>query len=56
MLAFLIALYLFASMMEALEEISAVVAPVMHSGVGILLTIAVTAFVTYRWYRARHSA
>ena len=56
MFAFLLVMFVLASVCEALEEISYVIARVMHSRAGILITVAVTAYVTYRWYRARHSA
>ncbi len=52
----LIALYVLASLFESLDEITAVLAPVMNSGIGLVLTIAVTAYVTYRWYMNRHRA
>ena len=54
MFAFLLVMFVLASVCEALEEITYVIAPVMHSSAGILITVAVTAYVTYRWYRARH--
>ena len=56
MFAFLLVMFVLASVCEALEEITYVIAPVMHSSAGILITVAVTAYVTYHWYRARHSA
>ena len=56
MLAFLIVLFVISSVCDALEEITCVIAPMARSSMGILITIAVTAYVTYRWYRARHSA
>ena len=56
MLAFLLVLLVLSSVCEALEEITYVIAPVMRSVPGILVTTALTAYVTYRWYRARHSA
>ena len=55
-LAVIIVLYLLSSVFEAFEEISATIAPVMNSGVGMAITVIVTAYITYRWYRARHSA
>ena len=54
MLAFLLVLFALSSVCEALEEITYVIAPVMRSVPGILVTVAVTAYVTYRWYRARY--
>ena len=56
MFAFLLVMFVLASVCDVLEEITYVIAPVMHSRAGILITVAVTAYVTYRWYRARHSA
>ena len=56
MFAFLPVMFVLASVCDVLEEITYVIAPVMHSSAGILITIAVTAWLTYRWYRARHSA
>ena len=52
----LIALYVLASVFEALDEIVAVLAPVMNSGIGMVVTVAVTAYVTYRWYMKRRRA
>ena len=51
----LIALCGIASIFEALEEISVELAPFLNSDAGMLITIAVTALITYRWYRNRHS-
>ena len=56
MLAFLLVMLVFSSVCDVLEEITYVIAPLARSTTGILITIAVSAFVTYRWYRARHSA
>ena len=56
MLAFLLVMFVLATVCDVLEEITYVIAPVMHSRAGILITIVVTAYLTFRWYRARHSA
>ena len=56
MLAFILVCYVIASVCDVLEDITCVIYPVMHSGAGILITIAVTAYLTYRWYRARQTA
>lgn len=51
----ILALYAIGSVLEAFEEISMVLSPFLASNVGTVLTVIVTAFITYRWYRARHS-
>ena len=50
----LFVLSVLASVVEALREISSVIAPVMRSQAGILITGVVAAYLAYRWYRARH--
>ena len=56
LIAVCVAIYGIASIMEAFEAVSAVIAPIMTSNIGILVTVAVTAWITFGWYRARHSA
>ena len=51
---FLIALYGIASIFEVFEEITAELVPFLNSEAGMLITIAVTAYMSYRWYRNRH--
>ncbi len=47
-------IYAVVSVSNVFDRISGIFAPFMESNAGILLTVAVSAFVAYRWYRARH--
>ena len=55
-LAVILALYAIGSVLEAFEKISMAFSPILTSNVGTVLTVIVTAFNTYRWYRASHRA
>ena len=52
LIAFIVALYGIASLCEGMEIIHAV----MSSYPGMLITVAATAYLTYRWYRAHFTA
>ena len=54
-LVVILVLYAIGSVLEAFEEISMVLSPFLTSSIGTVLTVIVTAFITYRWYRTRHS-
>ena len=54
-LVVILVLYAIGSVLEAFEEISMVLSPFLTSSIGTVLTVIVTAFITYRWYRMRRS-
>ena len=54
-LVVILVLYAIGSVLEAFEEISMVLSPFLTSSIGTVLTVIVTAFITYRWYRTRRS-
>ena len=56
LIAFIVVLYGIASLCEGMGILFAAIRAVMSSYPGTLITIAVTAYLTYRWYRARHIA
>lgn len=56
LIAFIVVLYGIASLCEGMEILFSAIRAVMSSYPGTLITIAVTAYLTYRWYRARHIA
>ncbi len=55
LIAFIVALYGIASLCEGMEILFSAVHAVMSSYPGTVITVAVTAYLTYRWYRARHT-
>lgn len=54
-LVVILVLYVIGSVLEAFEEISMVLSPFLTSSIGTVLTVIVTAFIAYRWYRSRHT-
>ena len=56
LIAFFVALYGIASLCEGMGILFTAIRAVMSSYPGTLITIAVTAYLTYRWYRARYIA
>lgn len=54
LIAFLVALYGIASLCEGMEILFDAIHAVMSSYPGMMITTVVTAYLTYRWYRARH--
>ena len=54
-LVVILVLYAIGSVLEAFEEISMVLSPFLTSSIGTILTVIVTAFITYRWHRTRRS-
>ena len=55
LIAFFVALYGLASLCEGLEILFDALHAVMTSYSGTVITVIVVAWMTYRWYRARHS-
>jgi len=41
---------------DALEVFSVQISSFVNSDVGMIVVIALVAFLTYRWYKARHTA
>ena len=56
LIAFIVALYGIASLCEGMEILFSAIHAVMSSYPGMLITVAATAYLTYRWYRARYTA
>ncbi len=54
LIAFFVALYGIASLYEGMEILFDVIHAVMSSYPGTIITVIATAYLTYRWYRARH--
>ena len=54
LIAFFVALYGIASLCEGMEILFDAFRAVMSSYPGTIITIIATAYLTYRWYRARH--
>ncbi len=52
----LIALYALSSVLEGIGILFSAVYAVMSSLPGTIITVAATAYLTYRWYRARYIA
>lgn len=51
--AFLIALYGIGTLLEMLDVLFSATSAIMTSYAGTAITIVITAYLTYRWYRAR---
>ncbi len=56
LIAFLVALYGIASLCEGMEILFYAIYAVMSSYAGTVIVMIATAYLTYRWYRARHTA
>ena len=56
LIAFIVALYGIASLCEGMEILFSAIHAVMSSYPGLLITVAATAYLTYRWYRAHFTA
>ena len=54
-IVFLTSLYCIDLIFEAFEYIAAELAPFLNSEAGTLITAAAAAYLTFRWYRNRHS-
>jgi len=54
LIVFLVALYGVASLCEGMEILFDAIHAVMSSYAGTFITVIVAAYLTYRWYRARH--
>ena len=54
LIAFFVALYGIASLCEGMVILFDAIRAVMSSYAGTMITAIVTAYLTYRWYRARH--
>ena len=54
LIAFFVALYGIASLCEGMEILFDAFRAVMSSYPGTIITILAIAYLTYRWYRARH--
>ena len=54
LIAFFVALYGIASLCEGMEILFDAFRAVMSSYPGSIITIIAIAYLTYRWYRARH--
>ncbi len=50
----LVSLYALASVLEGMEILFAAMRAVMSSLPGTIITVAATAYLTYRWYRRRY--
>ncbi len=55
-IVFLVALYALANVIEGLDILFSAIHAVMSSWPGIIAVVAVTAWMTYRWYRNRYIA
>ena len=51
--AFLIALYGIGTLLEMLDVLFSATSAIMTSYSGTVITVVITAYLTYRWYRAR---
>ena len=56
LIAIALVLYGIASLCEGMEILFSAIHAVMTSYPGTLITVAITAYLTYRWYRARYTA
>ena len=54
LIAVIVVLYLVGEFLEGMDLFIGRFASFMNSGTGMALTIAVVAWLTYRWYKARH--
>ncbi len=54
LIAIIVALYGIASLCEGMEILFDAIHAVMSSCPGTIITIIATAYLSYRWYRARH--
>ena len=55
LIAFFAAIYGIACLAEGMEIFFAAIHAVMSSYPGMLITVAATAYLSYRWYRARQA-
>jgi len=55
-IAIVVILYLVSKVFDALEVFSVQISSFVNSDVGMIVVIALVAFLTYRWYKARHTA
>ncbi len=55
-IVFLVGLYALSCLIEGIESLFAAIHAVMSSWPGIIAVVAVTAWMTYRWYRDRYIA
>ena len=55
LIAFFVALYGIACLTEGMEILFAAIHAVMSSYSGMIITVAATAYLTYRWYCARQA-
>ena len=54
LIAVLVVLYLVGEFLDGLDLFFGRMASFMNSDTGLVLTIVVVAWLTYRWYKARH--
>ena len=55
LIAAIFVLYLLGRTIETVNVFTARFASFMNSGTGMAVTAAVVAYLTFRWYRARHT-
>ena len=53
LILFLGVIWVISEAVEGIQDIRAIIVPFAQSWYGILITIAVVAWVTYRWYQAK---
>ena len=54
LIAFIVVLYALGTFLEGIDILFTAIHAVMTSYSGTVITLIVVAFMTYRWYRARH--
>ena len=54
LIAVIVVLYLVGEFLEGVDLFFGRIASFMNSDIGMVLTIAVVVWLTYRWYKARH--
>jgi len=53
-IAIVVILYVVSKVFDALEVFSVQISSFVNSDIGTVVVIALVAYLTYRWYKARH--
>ena len=54
-IAIVVILYVVSKVFDALEVVTVHISSFVNSDIGMVVVIGLVAFLTYRWYKARHA-